>query len=112
VAFYRETRDRYTEGLTLTNLGAAHHKLGRLEEAIGCYQDAAAIYREAGDRHREGLTLSNLGLAYQELQRSDQAIVCWLDAASAMRDAGDHEQAAHLEQAATNARRGRWQRNH
>jgi tetratricopeptide (TPR) repeat protein len=79
-----------------------YQKLGRFEEAIGCYQDAAAIYRETGDRYGEGLTLSNLGLAYQELQRSDQAIASWRRAASAMRDAGDHEQAVHLDRAAAN----------
>ncbi len=53
-AIYRETGDRYREGMALTNLGIALREVRRFDEAITAYQDAAAIYRETGDRHGEG----------------------------------------------------------
>jgi tetratricopeptide (TPR) repeat protein len=44
---FRETGDRHGEGQTLTNLGNAYLTLGRVEQAIGCFQDALARSRPA-----------------------------------------------------------------
>ncbi len=78
----------------------------RFEETIRAHQDAAAIYRETGDRHGEGTALTNLAYAYQDMRQPGRAAACWRDAAAAMRDAGEHEEAARLEQLATNTRTG------
>jgi tetratricopeptide (TPR) repeat protein len=90
--------------MTLNTLGVAYRALGRLEEAVTCYQNALVICRETGDRYGEGQTVDNLGDAYQDLGQLDRAAACWQDAAQAMRDVGDHQEAARLDQLAADAR--------
>ena len=85
----RHAGDTAAESRALTNLGIAHRKLRRFEEAIGRYQDALASWREAGNRHGEGQTLTNLGLAYQELGRFEEAIGCHQESLAIRREAGD-----------------------
>ena len=70
-------------------IGEAYRELGRLEEAIGCYQQSLAIFRETGDRHSEGLPLNNLGLAYGGLRRFEEAITCYQQDIAICRETGD-----------------------
>ena len=63
--------------------------MGRFEEAITAYQDAAAIFRETGDRHGEGIALNNLGMALREVRRFEEAITAAQDAAAIFRETGD-----------------------
>jgi tetratricopeptide (TPR) repeat protein len=53
-AIFRETGDRYGEGMALDNLGLALVEVRRFDEAITAYQEDLAICRETGDRHGEG----------------------------------------------------------
>ena len=101
---YRQTGDRHSEGLALDNLGVALQKVRRFEEAVGAHQDAVAIFRETGDQYAQGQTLDNLAVAYREMEQPDRATECWREAAAAMREADDQEEAARLEQLATNSR--------
>jgi tetratricopeptide (TPR) repeat protein len=98
---FREAGDRHTEGMVLGNLGLALPEVGRFEEAISVLQDAMVIFREAGDRHTEGIMLDKLAVIYKMTRQPGRAAMCWQEAAEAMRDANDHEEAARLEQLAT-----------
>lgn len=46
----------------LCNLGVAHKGLGRLKEAMSCYQEALHLKRSLGDKPNEGALLGNIGL--------------------------------------------------
>jgi tetratricopeptide (TPR) repeat protein len=85
----RAAKNRAAEDSALNNLGLAYQELGRLEEAIACYEQDLAICREAGDRGSERQTLSNLGIAYKELGRSEEAVTSFLDALAICRETGD-----------------------
>jgi hypothetical protein len=45
--------------MSLNSLGGALYGIGRFDEVITAFQDAAAIFREAGDEHRERIALGN-----------------------------------------------------
>jgi hypothetical protein len=63
IAICREAGDQHGEGMTLNNLGVALAGLGRFEEAITAYQDAAGIFREEGDESRERSALDGVKAA-------------------------------------------------
>jgi len=52
-AIFRETGDRYGEGVALGKLGVALRGVGWVEEAITAFRYAAAIDRETNDPHGE-----------------------------------------------------------
>ena len=61
-------------GRLLGTVGPAYAALGRVEQAIGFYEQRLAIAREIGDRWGEGNAIGNLGLAYADLGQVEQAI--------------------------------------
>jgi protein O-GlcNAc transferase len=62
----------------VANLGTALRKLGRLEQAITCYQKAVSLQLAHPERqHSLWLTFNNLGLTYHELSRYDEAIASY-----------------------------------
>jgi tetratricopeptide (TPR) repeat protein len=85
----RALGDKWNEGVHLGNLGNAYASLGRVEEAIGYYQQALDIAREIGDRSSEGNWLGNLGNAYASLGRVEEAIGYYQQALDIAREIGD-----------------------
>ena len=85
----RGNDDRKREGQYLGNLGLAYAALGKVEKAIGYYDEALSISREIGDRRGEGSDLGNLGLAYFSLGKVEKAIGYYDEALSISREIGD-----------------------
>src|SRR6266516_3173177 len=69
----RQTGDRAAEAHALTNLGLAHWRQGRYEQAAEHYGQAMSLFCETGDRDGEARTLTNLGLVYWRWGRYEQA---------------------------------------
>jgi tetratricopeptide (TPR) repeat protein len=85
----RRVGDRSGEGCALGNLGLAYAALGRVDEAIGCYEKHLAIARKIGDRRGEGNALGNLGPAYADLGQVDKAVGFYEQALVIDREIGD-----------------------
>jgi len=60
LAAYRMAGDRAGEARSLNNLGALYHKLGRLPEAMGAYEEGLDLARRVGHRRYQAYTLANL----------------------------------------------------
>ena len=69
----RQTGDRAAEAHALTNLGLAHWRQGRYEQAAEHYRQAMSLFCETGDRDGEARTLTNLGLVNWQQGRYEQA---------------------------------------
>jgi tetratricopeptide (TPR) repeat protein len=77
--------DRELEQRTVGNLGSAYRLLGRIGEAIRCYEQALAIAREIGDRSAEGVWLGNLATCYSALGQTRRAIELYEQALAIVR---------------------------
>ncbi|MFJ1756435.1 ATP-binding protein [Kitasatospora sp. NPDC088134] len=75
LALSRATGYRWVERVTLTNLGDAALRLGRLAEAERRLLEALAL-RPGGDRRTEGVALLHLGTVHRALGRLPQALGC------------------------------------
>jgi tetratricopeptide (TPR) repeat protein len=64
LAIFRETGDRYGEGLALSNLGFAYRELRQPGQAAECWREAAAAMRDAGD-HAEAARLEQRAASTQ-----------------------------------------------
>ena len=56
------------------NLGTAYYRMGRLERATICYEEALRVSRENHDRGGEGAWLANLGVCVADFGQSARAI--------------------------------------
>ncbi|MEM7346110.1 MAG: tetratricopeptide repeat protein, partial [Chloroflexota bacterium] len=72
-------------------LGLNCRALGKVEEAIGYYEQALTISRAINDRRGEGNHLGNLGVAYSVLGQVEQAIGFYEQALAISRDIGDQQ---------------------
>jgi tetratricopeptide (TPR) repeat protein len=61
------------EADSLTELGNLYNQMGRLEEAVKCYRQAADIYVRLQDQRYEGVARSNLADTLIKLGRYDEA---------------------------------------
>jgi DNA-binding SARP family transcriptional activator/tetratricopeptide (TPR) repeat protein len=68
----RTLGDRLAEAWMLNNLGMAFG-LQRMEEAIGCFEQALALYREIGDTQGETKAANNVAQAHLQLRRFEEA---------------------------------------
>lgn len=85
----RKTMPQLLAGQLLGIVGMAHHRLGRVDYAICCYEQSLAIRRELGDRRAEGTVLGNLGLAYADLGQVEKAIGIYKQRLQIARAIGD-----------------------
>ncbi len=69
----RKLGDRPAEAWMLNNLGIAFG-VQRMEDAVGCFEQALAIYREIGDLHGESRAGTNVATACFYLRRFDEAL--------------------------------------
>ncbi|GIH07189.1 hypothetical protein Rhe02_52560 [Rhizocola hellebori] len=81
--------DRYTEALTLHNLGRIHSRVGHRSRAIAYYQQALPIRQQIGDRAGESDTLNNLGNVYRHQRKHDQALEHYQQALAIVAELGD-----------------------
>jgi DNA-binding SARP family transcriptional activator len=83
----RRIGDRKAEAWVLNNLGMAFGDQ-RMDEAIGCFEQALAIRREIGDRRGEAQAANNLAYTYQNLRRFEEAVGPLLHALDVQRQVG------------------------
>jgi len=81
----------------LDKLGILHWSLGKVERAIGYYEQAIQIAREIGDWRGEEDALGNLGNAYRDLGEMERAIEYYEQALQIAREIGNrHGEGKHL----------------
>jgi tetratricopeptide (TPR) repeat protein len=68
----RAIADRLGEAWMLNSLGMAYG-VQRMEEAVGCFEQALSIYRELGDERGEARAANNVAQAYVDLRRFEDA---------------------------------------
>jgi DNA-binding SARP family transcriptional activator/DNA polymerase III delta prime subunit len=66
--------DRAAQAHAYNDLGLAHWRQGRYDQALACHQQSLTIRRELGDRRGEGASLNNLAQVYEWQGRYDQAV--------------------------------------
>jgi tetratricopeptide (TPR) repeat protein len=74
---------------SIGNLGTAYRLLGRVGEAIRCYEQALAIARQIGGRYYEGVWLGNLANCYYVVGQTQRAIDFYEQALAIARQISD-----------------------
>src|SRR5690606_38138342 len=67
----------------------AYRNLGRVQKALGCYEQALDISRKISDKRSEGIWLGNIGIAYRDLGEVQQAITHYEQVLAISRKNGD-----------------------
>jgi tetratricopeptide (TPR) repeat protein len=79
VDFLERLLGKFDDSLINSNIfteqGHNYLDLGRMEQAIRCYERALAIYREAMDRSGECIAIGGLGRAFGDLGQHERAII-------------------------------------
>ena len=73
----------------LDNVANSLIQVGRFDEAITVFGEAAAISRETGQRFLEASALNDLGVALRKAGRLDEAITVHQEAAAISRETGN-----------------------
>lgn len=81
--------DHENEAALLGNLGTVYSDMGRVDEAIDCYEQSLVIHRELGDRQGEGYDLSSLGMVFADLGYVEEAVDYFKQALNVAREIGD-----------------------
>jgi tetratricopeptide (TPR) repeat protein len=71
------------------NLGSAHYRIGRLEWAMTCYEEALRLSREHLNRSGEGNWLGNLGVCVSDMGQTARAVELYEQALQVHREVGD-----------------------
>lgn len=75
----------------LANLGQAHQRLGRREEALEYLREALSVTAELGDRYLEAEVLTGIGQAHHDGGGTDAALEAWSEAEAIYRAFGHPE---------------------
>jgi CHAT domain-containing protein/tetratricopeptide (TPR) repeat protein len=89
LAIYREIDEPVGLALTMTELGLACDRLGRIKQAEEWYAQAVAIWRRARDPQGEARALNNLGSMFMYQSEARKAITIFKEALSLWRTSGD-----------------------
>jgi len=81
--------DPTLETISVGNLGSACYRMGQVQKAISCYEQALAIARQQKDRQGETAWLGNLGNCYADLGQTARAIECYEQPLAIAREIGD-----------------------
>lgn len=73
------------------NLGSAHYRMGQVQRAVSCYEQALHLAREHGNRWNEGVWLGNLSNCVSDLGQDARAIEYLEQASAIRRDVGDRK---------------------
>ena len=93
VGVAREAGDPLRLAHAVRHLGQVNHRLGRLEAAEECYEEALAMYDRAGTAHPldHANALRPMALLREELGDAEAARLLWRRAAALYRAAGVEE---------------------
>ena len=89
VPLERAAKNRASEALTLTNLGAVYGDLGEKQKALDYDNQALRAERSVGNRAGEALTLTNFGIVYWSVGQRLKALDYFNQALSVERAAAD-----------------------
>ncbi|MFD9738178.1 ATP-binding protein [Umezawaea sp. NPDC059074] len=70
----RHLDDKARMSFILTNIGTAHRRVGRFDQAVSRYQDALAISRAGGDRLGEARALNFIGQVHRDMDMPAETI--------------------------------------
>ncbi|MBV8520609.1 MAG: tetratricopeptide repeat protein [Acetobacteraceae bacterium] len=73
------------------NLGSAYIRMGRLQRAMVCYEEALRLARENHDPWGEGVWLGNLGTCFLQIGQTARGIKIYEQALQVRRDVGDRK---------------------
>ncbi len=73
LASARQLGDKLAEAWMLNNLGMAYGQQ-RMEESVGCFEQAMGLYRQLGDARGEARAANNVANAYFDLGRFSEAL--------------------------------------
>jgi tetratricopeptide (TPR) repeat protein len=91
------TGDRAAQAQVYNDLGLAHWRRGRYQQALVSHQQSLTIRRELGDRRGQAASLNNLSLVHDWQGRHDQAVACLQESLAICRELGDrHGEAISL----------------
>jgi DNA-binding SARP family transcriptional activator len=79
--------DQAAEAWMLNNLGMAYGQQ-RMEESVGCFEQALALYREIGDLSGESRAATNVAKACFDLRRFAEALAAAQESVAIQRQAG------------------------
>jgi tetratricopeptide (TPR) repeat protein len=88
LAAAQRTGDRAAQAHAHNDLGLAHYRQGRYEQALVCHQEGLAIFRELGDRRGQAESLRELGETLRALDRPDAARAHWREALAIVEQLG------------------------
>jgi DNA-binding SARP family transcriptional activator len=83
----RACGDRLGEAWMLNNLGMAYGQQ-RMDESVGCFEQALALYRDLGDAAGEARAATNVAMAHLDLRRFDEALAAAKRSLAIQRQAG------------------------
>jgi DNA-binding SARP family transcriptional activator/tetratricopeptide (TPR) repeat protein len=89
LAAARRTGDRAAQAHAHNDLGLAHYRQGRYEQALACHQEGLAIFRELRDRRGQAASLNNLGIVYEEQGRYQESRACHKASLAICRELGN-----------------------
>jgi tetratricopeptide (TPR) repeat protein len=78
----------------LDSLGYAAQHLGRADEALGYYREAAAICTEIGERYLKGQVLTRIGDVHDAAGRPGDARTAWAAALAEFEETDPRDAAA------------------
>jgi tetratricopeptide (TPR) repeat protein len=87
--------DLAAQAQAANDLGLAHSRQGRYEQALTHLQQSLASFRKLDDRYGQAVSLSNLGLVYEWQRRYEQALACQRESLDISRELGDRAGQAH-----------------
>ncbi|GAB3914036.1 tetratricopeptide repeat protein [Kibdelosporangium lantanae] len=96
LAAAREVGDPLAEAETLTNLGTAHRRAGRLPEALTHHCSALALYRRLDDEAGEAQSLAAIGIVHQRRGEYPRALENFSRALALQQRLGDPRQHARV----------------
>jgi len=71
------------------NLGSAYYRMGRLQRAMVCYEDALRLSRENHSRWAEGVWLGGLGGCFADIGQTARAVDLYEQALQVSREVGN-----------------------
>lgn len=80
--YWRRTRNRVGEAMTLNSIGVGQHQAGDLERARTTLEQAHALAHRSGNRRNEAFALTSLGDVYRDQGESARALEAYQAARS------------------------------
>jgi CHAT domain-containing protein/tetratricopeptide (TPR) repeat protein len=89
LAFFRQSGDRYMQGLALFSLGTAIAESDDFRKALPVFQNAAAVFHALGTTHEDGAAFNSEAGAFDVLGEPQQALRQYQQALDLFRATGD-----------------------